>query len=144
MAFNLDSLKNRQKNENIKKSNSLYTNLLQSLVDREDFEDNLQQYLEWELDRGNSMGTLVFSKTHIRVSDVIDDWSLVLMSKDLNSIHYYICQSAKHESEIGSLEDYAEIIENKLSELGLNCTKEYQADDNGEACRIYIKLNFEE
>ena len=34
MAFNLDSLKNRQKNENIKKSNSLYTNLLQSLVDR--------------------------------------------------------------------------------------------------------------
>lgn len=144
MAFNLDSLKNRQKNENVGKSNSFYTKYFQSLVDNEEFEDNLQKYLEGELDRGNNIGTLVFCKVNVKVGNDIDDWSLTLLSKDATSIHYNICYAAKQESEIGPLEDYAEIIKNKLDELGLNCTEEYQVDDNGEACRIYIKLNFEE
>lgn len=139
MAFNLDELKNKKE-----EFDTQYTNKLKAILDSEEFEDQLQEYLEHEIEEGSNRAILIFEVSKTDRSEVF----LELKSYDM-SISYEFCQD--RQDKIGSISRYLELIENKLTDLKLHFTSDFLTptdwnnitEHSTTEYKFFIKLDFE-
>ena len=139
MAFNLDELKNKKE-----EFDTQYLNKLKAILDSEEFEDKLQEYLEYEIEEGSNRAILIFEVSKTDRSQVF----LKLLSYNADILYDF---AEDRQDKIGSISKYLELIENKLTDLRLKYTSDFLnptdwnniGEHSTTEYKFFIKLDFE-